>query len=170
MKNLTEYIGQELEIVSTSFFKFNYDLRAGGTTLFSIRSTDFWGKNFELTGIDKKWLIIKPSIWSSNIEIREKNSGMVAAKLTSSAFKNNCVLHFAKGEKLHITMNIWKSTFEIKNEFETTLVSFKNKKWYSSDVIAAMQIKNETLDKYPFAIMLAFYIVTEKRHHAGAVV
>ncbi|KAF0149949.1 MAG: hypothetical protein FD143_2673 [Ignavibacteria bacterium] len=170
MKNLSDYVGKEFEIIGLNFFKFNYDLRVGETTLLSLRSTDFWGKTFEVIGNDKTWLIIKPSIWSSNLEIKEKNTGVVAARLTGSAFKNNSVLHLAKGEKLHITMNIWKSTFEIKNEFGTTLVSFKTKKWYSSDVIATIQIKNDTIDKYPFSLMLAFYIATEKKHHAGAVV
>lgn len=168
MKNLSEYINNDLEIVNTSFFKANYDLRAGGLTLHSLRSIGAWGNNYEVAGPDKTWEIVRPSIWSNNLEIKEKGSGVVIAEIKGSAFKSSSVINLPRGEKLNIVLSIWKSTFEIQNELGTALVSFKNKKWYSSDVIVSIKSKTETLDKYPFIILLAYLMVLQKRHNAAA--
>jgi hypothetical protein len=170
MKNMSDYMGQELEIINTSFFKSAYELRAPGKTIVTLRSTDFWGNKHEIAGIDKTWEVVKPNIWTANLNIQEKNTGTIIADIKGSVFKNSGVINLPRGEKLSIVMSVWKSTFEIQNELGTPLVSFKNKKWYSSDVIVTILKKSETLDRYPFLIMLAFLMVMQKRHSSGTTV
>lgn len=168
MKNLSEYFGRELEIVNTSFFKSYYDLKANSLTIHSLRCVGPWGNKYEVHGLDKTWEIVRPSIWGNTLQIKEKGSETVIAEIKGSAFKTSNIINLPRGEKLNIAMSVWKSTFEIQNELGTALVSFKNKKWYSSDVIVSIKTKNEVIDKYPFIILLAYLMVLQKRHNAAA--
>ncbi len=168
MKNLNEYIGQELEIVNTNFFKSNYDFKVGDTIIYSLRSLSNWGNKYEVNGANKTWEFFKQSVWSNNLLIKEKGTDSIIAEIKGSVFKSNSIINLPRGEKLNVVMNVWKSTFELQNEFGTALVSFKNKKWYSSNLIVTIQTKSEVLDKYPFVIMLAFLMVLQKRHSAAA--
>lgn len=170
MKNPTEYIGQELEIVNTSFFKSNFDLKVGNTIIYSLRCLSNWGKKYEVIGVNKTWEFVKPSIWSNNLLIKEKGMDTIISDIKGSVFKSNSTINLPRGEKLNVVMNVWKSTFELQNELGTALVSYKNKKWYSSNLIVTIQTKSEVLDKYPFVIMLAFLMVLQKRQSAAVAV
>jgi len=168
MKKFTEYFGQELEIVNTNFFKSNYDLKACGLTIQSIKCVSAWGNKHEIEFDGKTWEITKPNIWSCNLVVREKGSETILAEIKASTFKSGSVINLQKGEKVNIVLNIWKSIFEIQNELGTTLVSYTRKKWYCSDVLVSLKLKTETIDKYPFLILLVYLSVLQKRQSAAA--
>lgn len=170
MKNITDYIGQELEIVNKNIFKSFFDLTAGGIPILSIRNTDFWGNHHEISGYDKVWEISKPSLWRSTLEVKEKNSATVVATFESTTFGNKGTIILPRGEKLLIVTHIWKSSYELQNELGTTLVLFKNKKWYSSTINVTIENKAEVLDKYPFIIMLVFFTALQRHNAAAAAV
>ena len=170
MINLTDYIGHELEIVNKNFFKSYFDLNAEGIPILSLRNTDFWGNHHEITGYGKVWEISKPSIWRSTLEVKEKNSATILATFESTTFRNKGTITLPRGEKLLIVTHIWKSSYELQNELGTTLVLFKNKKWYSSTINLTIEKKSEVLDKYPFIIMLVFFTALQRQNAAAAAV
>ena len=169
MKNLNDYINREVIISAVSNFKFNYELKAEGAVIQSIKCTSFWGNRHEISGEDKTWEIIKPNVWKNLVEIKEKGSETVLAEIKGGVFKCSNDINLPRGEKVRLVMNMWKSTFELQNELGTTLVSFKSKKWYCSDVIVTIKTKSEALEKYPFIILLAFLMVQQKRQSAAAI-
>ncbi len=169
MKILSDYIGHELEIANKYIFKSFYELKANGIPILSIRNTDFWGNRHEIAGFEKVWEISKPSIWKSTLEVREKDSSTVIATFESSAFGKTNTITLPRGEKLLIVTHVWKSMYEMQNELGTTLVSFKNKKWYSSPINVTVNKKAEVLDKYPFILLLVFFTVLQRQHQAAAV-
>ncbi len=170
MKNISDYIGHELEIVNKNFFKSFFDLIAEGIPILSLRNTDFWGNHHEISGYDKVWEITKPSIWKGTLEVKEKNSSIAVATFGSSTFGNKGTITLPRGEKLLIITHVWKSTYELQNELGTSLVLFKNKKWYSSTINVSIEKKAEVLDKYPFLIMLVFFTALQRHNAAAAAV
>lgn len=169
MKNLSEYIGQELEIANKSIFKSFYELKANGIPILSIRSTDFWGNRHEIAGFEKVWELSKPSIWKSTLEVREKDSSTVIATFESSTFGKTNTITLPRGEKLLIATHVWKSMYELQNELGTRLVLFENKKWFSPTIKVTIEKKLEVLDKYPFILLLVFFTVLQRQHQAAAV-
>ena len=169
MKNISDYIGQELEIVNKHIFKSFFELKADGVPILSLRSTDFWGNHHEIAGFEKVWKLSKPSVWRSTIEVRENNSSAVIATFESSAFGKTNTITLPRGEKLNIAINTWSSSYEIQNELGTRLVFFKNKKWYSSPISVTIDKKTEVLDKYPFILLLVFFTVLQRQHQAAAI-
>lgn len=167
MKNISDYIGQELEIANKYIFKSFYELKANGVPILSIRNTDFWGNRHEIAGFDKVWEISKPSIWKSILEVKEKDSSTVIATYESSAFGKTNTITLPRGEKLLIVMPVWKSTYELQNELGTRIVLFKNKKWFSSNIIVSIEKKTEVLDKYPFLPMLVFFTMIQRSNAAA---
>lgn len=168
MKTLYDYIGQELEIANKYIFKSFYELKANGVPIFSLTNTDFWGNRHEIAGFEKVWEISKPSIWKSTLEIREKGSSTVIATFESSAFGKTNTITLPRGEKLLVAMHVWKSMYELQNELGTRIVLFKNKKWFSSNIIVSIEKKAEVLDKYPFLLMLVFFTVLQRSNAAAA--
>ncbi|MDP3581177.1 MAG: hypothetical protein Q8S39_04530 [Ignavibacteria bacterium] len=169
MKNISDYIGQELEIVNKHIFKSLFELKANGIPILSLRSTDFWGNHHEIAGFEKVWELSKPSVWRSTIEVRENNSSAVIATFESSAFGKTNTITLPRGEKLLIVTHIWKSMYELQNELGTRLVIFENKKWYSQKINVTIEKKLEVLDKYPFILLLVFFTVLQRQHQAAAV-
>lgn len=169
LKNLSEYFGQELEIANKNIFKSFYELKANGIPILSLRGTDFWGNHHEIAGFEKVWELSKPSVWRSTIEVREKDSSAVIATFESSAFGKTNTITLPRGEKMLIVTHIWKSMYELQNELGTRLVSFENKKWFSTTIKITVEKKLDALDKYPFILMLVFFTVLQRQHQAAAV-
>ncbi|MDP2036354.1 MAG: hypothetical protein Q8L04_03160 [Ignavibacteria bacterium] len=169
MRNISDYIGHELEIVNKHIFKSLFELKANGISILSLRSTDFWGNHHEIAGFEKVWELSKPSVWRSTIEVREKDSSAVIATFESSAFGKTNTITLPRGEKLLIGTHIWKSMYELQNELGTRLVIFENKKWYSQKINVTIEKKLEVLDKYPFILLLVFFTVLQRQHQAAAV-
>lgn len=167
MKVLSDYLGQELEIVNKHIFKSFFDLNANGVPILSIRNTDFWGHRHEIAGFEKVWELSKPSVWKSTLEVREKDSSTVIATFESSAFGKTNTITLPRGEKLLVAMHVWKSMYELQNELGTKIVLFKNKNWFSSNIIVSIEKKAEVLDKYPFLPMLVFFTMIQRSNAAA---
>jgi hypothetical protein len=165
---MSDYINAKLEIVPKSFFKSEYELQANGECILSLKSTTFWGTLYEINGLGNCWELYKPSIWKSKLELREKGKEMPVSYYEQTGWKSRGTVYLPRGEKLNLIFNIWKSSYEFQDDSNKSVVLFKNKSFFSSTIEITLIQKTELIEKYPYALFLAFYVALQRQHHAAA--
>ena len=169
MKLISDHFGQNLEIVTPSFFKSEFNLLANGIIISSLKSVNFWGKRYEISGFEKVWEIYNASVWSGKTEIKEKDKQLPLAYYEGGGLKHSGMFYLPQGEKVNLVFNLWKSFYELQKENGEVLVHYANKSFFSSTIVVTMNRKSELIDKYPFLIMFPFYIAMQRKHAAAAV-
>lgn len=170
MKELSEYIGQTLKFVESSILKQNCELKAGEEVLAKIRSPKFLSSLMAIDGSFGKWEFYKPSFWKSTVAIRGAGNELPIATFDKKAFSRKGTVNLPKGERLYIIFYAFKKHFEIQNSYGERIVLFTPKfSWGGEKTDIAIERKSTILDKYPWVIMLVWYLAEQrKRSHAAA--
>lgn len=168
MKLMSEYLGESIFITQTSLFKRNYEIRVNEEFIGSIQQKGFFGMTWEVSILNKKWEVYKPSFWRSALSIREAGYEIPIANYTRDGLRSRGTLALPMGENLKIVPHLFKGFCEIKNEQDDCLAKIIPKKISMKDKAEVMIIKkSELLDKYPWIIILAYIITVEQRHQAA---
>ena len=168
MKMLSEFIGQNIEIVTPSCFKSEFNLEAGGSTICTLKSINFWNTRQEISGFGKSWEIYSESVWKGRTEIKEKNKELPLAHYEGGGLKHSGTFFLPQGERVNLVFNLWKSFYELQNERGEVLAHLANKSFFSSTIVITINRKSEVLDKYPFLLLFAFNIAQQRKHAAAA--
>ena len=169
MKLISEYHGHILEIITPSFFKNEFNFVANDLVLGSLKNIDFWGNRYEINYGVKTWEIALASIWKGKVDIKEKGKELPFAFYEPLGLKQAGSISLPNGEKINLVFNLWKSAYELRNQINETIVTFSNKSFFSSTIVVTINKKNELIDKYPFVILLAYYISMKRKHAAAAI-
>lgn len=167
MKPLSDYIGEKLLFVQPSIFKGLHELRSNDELIATIQTRGFFGVRWEASIQNKNWEIYKPSIWKSVFEIREAGYELPTASFIRERFKSKGAVSLPKGEILKVESHLFKEFTEIKNVQEECLVHIKSKTSWKERAEVTIEKKPELIDKYPWAILLAYIITLEQRHRAA---
>lgn len=167
MKTLSDYLGQPLQFIQPSFFKRVYELRANRELIATVRFPQIFSSLAEVEGFSKKWEIYKPSIWKSDIEIRESGYELHFARFVKEGLRQRGKIELPKGEGVKLIFNLFKSTYELQNDSGVRLVLFKERIAIGDKADVFVEKKSELLDKFPWTVILAWYVALQSRHHAA---
>lgn len=164
MKKLSEYPNEKLLIVQPALFKRNFELRSQTELLTTLSYPSFWSRGCLVEGdLTGSWEFYFPSFWKPVIEIRAKGSELPIAKYTRKLFSLSQSIELPNGEKVILRSFAFKPKKEIQTEAGEILLTFNfifSLKYRMKVVIAK---KSELLDKYPWLIMLVFFIISQQR-------
>ncbi|MEW5843867.1 MAG: hypothetical protein AB1775_11460 [Bacteroidota bacterium] len=169
MKAFSEYMGEEIGFVQPSFFKRIHELRVGDELIGSIQQKGFFGMTWYVSMLGKNWEIYKPSFWKTALEIREAGYEMPFATFKRDGLRSRGTLSLPMGENLKIVPHLFKKFCEITNESDDVFVRIKMKIAIGDKAEVTIEKKSETIDKYPWIVMLAYIVAIEQsrraRHH-----
>lgn len=167
MKLISEYTGEKIWFLQPSVWKNIHELRVHDEVIGTMQQKGFFcGIKWFVTIQNKTWEIYKPNWWKNNLDIRECGYEMPFANFIRDRFRAKGTLELPKGEKIKIEPHFFKHTCEIKNEqFEClTRINLKSSMKEKAEVI--IEKKSESIDKYPWIIMLAYIISLEQKQQA----
>ncbi|MCX6169645.1 MAG: hypothetical protein NTX65_09900 [Ignavibacteriales bacterium] len=167
MKQLSEYSGENIKFSQPSFFKRFHELRVNDELIGTLQQRGFFGMRWEVFIQNKNWEIYRPSCWRTALEIRETGYEMPFASFKRDGLRSKGTLSLPKGEQIKIVPHLFKGFCEITNERDECLVKIKPKVAMGDKAEVVIEKKSETLDKYPWLIMLAYIITVEQRHQAA---
>jgi len=170
MKELTELLEQPLLLKQPSFFKRYYELRTGESVLGFMQLRGFFGNRAEVGFGTKKWEIYKPSIWRNTWDIREFGYENPLAQYERKLFKRTSYVQLPVGEKVKIVFALFKNGFEIQTENDTCLIRGKGKVSWTDTMEIFITSNSETVNKYPWLIMLAKMVANERKQSRSAVI
>ena len=168
MKNLSDYYGQTLIFTQPSFWKRYYVLKCNDEIIATVNSVKMFGLKLEIEMFKNKWTLYRPSVWRSEVAIKESVNTLPFAKYRKEKFKLHGFVELPKGQKLKIAFKFIKKLFEIYNSSDDLLVRFKNKVSFKETIEITIEKKSELIDKYPWVIILACYLSMERKRAAGA--
>lgn len=167
MKMISEYIGQRIWFKQPSMFKRFHELKAGEELIGALQQKGFFCMRWEVTIRDKNWEIYRPSCWRTVVEIRDAGYEMPFANFQKDRFRSKGALMLPKGERLKIAPHFLKGFCEITNEQGESIVRIKLKTALGDKAEVLFEKSSETIDKYPWILMLAYIIALEQKHQAA---
>jgi hypothetical protein len=168
MKNLSGYYGQKLELIQPSVWKTYYELKGNNEIIGTIRKIKTFGFQLEIAMFNKKWIFYRPSFWRSEVAIRESVNTLPYAKYKGGKFKRHGMIELPRGERIKIALKAFKSDYEVQNSSGQVLVKLVDKVKFKTTVEIFIEKRSEVIDKYPWIIVLAWYISAQRKHAAMA--
>jgi hypothetical protein len=166
-KLLSDYIGQTLILVQPKFFSRDYLLKEDEKMVASIHHPKWYGSNFIIEWGERKLEVYRPSIWKSIIEIKECGRQLPFASYTRTGWKSEGAFNLPMGQKLKLVFRPFKGAYEIQNIGGECLVLIKDKFSFKDKTEFYVQKPSELINKYPWAILVAWHISSERKHHSA---
>ena len=167
MKAISEYFGQRILFKQPSVFKRFHELRAGEELIGTLQQKGFFGMRWEVTIRDKNLEIYRPSCWRAVLEIRGAGYEMPFANFQKDRFRSKGTLMLPKGESLKIVPHLFKRFCEITNEQDESILRIKLKTAWGDKAEVVFEKRSETIDKYPWILILAYIIALEQKHQTA---
>ena len=168
MKTISEYLEKPLAVVQPSIWKKSFELKYEDEQLCSISFPKTFRSKLVVEMFSGKWEIYQPGFWSSLIMIKEAGKDLPFAQYKRSGFKPYGILELPKGNRLKIAFKIFRLGWEIQTLSGVVLVSFRETYSVKHRVKVFIKKRNELLDKYPWIIVLAWYLAYKRRRSAAA--
>lgn len=166
MENLSVYFGHKLELIQPSVWKTYFELRSDDEIIGTMKKIKTLGSQMEVSLFNKTWTIYPPSIWRSEIDIKESGKALPFAKYKKERFKSRGIVELPKGARLKIVFKAFKKGYEVQDSSGQVLVKLVDKMKLRTTVEIFIEKRSEMIDKYPWIIMLAWYISEQSKHIA----
>jgi hypothetical protein len=168
MKNLSYYFKKKLEFIQPSVWKTYYELKNGDEVIGTVKKIKTFGFQLEIDMFNKKWIFYRPSFWRSEIAIREQGYSLPYAKYKGEKFKEHGTIELPKGGRIKIVFKAFKKDYEIQDSSGQVLIKLVDKVKFHTTVEISIMKRSELIDKYPWIIILAWYISALRKHTAMA--
>jgi len=169
MKKLSELAGETLFIHQPSVWKSYYELKYGEELLGAIQGKGIFGTTMIFKMGNDEWEIYRTGFWKSEIGIKQAGYELPYATYKRDGFKSRGTVKCYKGEQMIIESKILKGGFSVKTLSGEYLVRLKDKLSLREKTEIQIEQKSELLDKYPWVIVLAWYLSLQRKRaaHAG---
>lgn len=167
MKNLSELTGETLTIHQPSVWKNYYELRHGDKILGTIRHPKIFSSRIIFKYGNHEWEMYFPKLWKSEIAIRESGFQLPYATYKRDTFKMRGTVYLPRGARLKFVYKMFRGGYQIQDESERCLVSFKEKVSFKTKTELTVEQNSELINKYPWAITLIWYIAYRRRKAAA---
>ncbi|MFA6540028.1 MAG: hypothetical protein WCT99_00355 [Bacteroidota bacterium] len=167
MKKLSDLIGNDITIIQPSVFKRIHEFWMNGERYATMKFPRLFSSQANVQLSDQQWEFYRPSIWRSDVEVRQQGYQLPIAKYAGRKWKQGGTIELPRGDRLIHQEKIWTNANMIAAESGTPLVSFQRKGFFGTAVLVTLHEKSDILDKYPWVIMLVWYVLLQQRRDAA---
>src|SRR3989337_1860150 len=168
MKTLSDYYGKSLIFIQPSLWKRTFELKDGIEIIVTLSYQKFFSVTAHANIFGTKWEFYEPHWWKRVNEIREAGKELPIASYKLPAFKKIGKLELPHGESVFLSSNIFKSTLEILDKYDSPLVLLKRKMNIKTTYEIHIEKRSEVLDKYPWILLLIIYVEINKSRRRSA--
>ena len=169
MKQLSNYIGEELTLMQPSFFKREFEFHSSSEILAKMYYPKLFSLSVIVEGFDDKYELFKPSFWKTEVGIRKFGYELSFASLTTNFFRTKGKIAFQNGQVINLKFGAFKKLCEVYSENEELLVEIKNQFSFKDKNSVTILKPSSLLDENPWIIMMIWYFLIEnKKNGAGS--
>ena len=168
MKTFSDYFGKTLLFIQPSLWKRTFELKDGNEIIGTLLYPKFFSVTAHANIFGTKWEFYEPKWWKNLIEIREVGKELAIASYKPPTFKKKGKLELPHGESVFLSSNIFKSTLEILDKYDSPLVLLKRKMNIKTTYEIHIEKRSEILDKHPWVLLLIIYIEINKSRRRSA--
>jgi hypothetical protein len=163
MDILSNLIGETLTFNQPLLMKREFELVSPKDVLARMYFPKLFSNSVVIEGFDGKWEIKQPSIWRSEFGVYKYGYQMPFAKYVSNFWKTKGTIELPKGARLNCKSGRLKRPFEVYSSSGELLMVYVNKFSLKGRTTVTIEKRFELIDKYPWIIMLGWYIVLQNR-------
>lgn len=156
---LTNYIDQTLTFNQPSIMKREFELKASEEVIASMVFPKLFSTSAVVKGFDGKWEIKQPSIWHNEFGVYKFGYQMPFAKYVSNFWKTKGTIELPKGIRLNCKPGQFRKPLEIFSSNGESILLYNNKFPLKGGTTVTIEKRLELLDKFPWIIMLGWYVV-----------
>lgn len=169
MKTLSDYCNVSLKLVQQSQFKRECELYADDEIIMKAYCPKWSKSDAVVECFGNRWIIKKPSIWKSTIEVSKDGFNYPIASYTGKAFNYGGTIQLQRGRRLTFESNVLKDVYTILTDTNEILLQIKQTGLIKKKTeIELGKRKLEILDEYPWLPMLVWYIMLNNQRHTIA--
>lgn len=168
MKQLREYLNNELLIIQPSIWKSFYELKYKDELLGTMQLSGFFDHKAIIKFEKESYEIYKEKFWKKDILIRKEGFEIPTAKYVDKLFSQTGIVNLDGGHSVRIKFYPFKSKYEIITDKEEILVSFKSKISFKHQTVVVIEKTSEIIIKNPWLIFLAEILKLQRNHAAVA--
>ena len=159
MYPLTHYLGEPLIFYQPSLKKREYELRISDEVLATLAFPKLLSNKAVVEIYEQKFEIKQPSIWRTEYGVYKFGYQMPFAKFVANFWKTRGTIELPKGAKLNCKSGKLKKPFEIYSSQDELLIAYENMLSFKGKTEVVIHQKFELLEKYPWIIVLGFYVI-----------
>jgi hypothetical protein len=167
IRNLSQLSGQTILITQPSIWKNNFELKYDEELLGKVSAKSAFRSNLIINLFENEWEIYSPKFWKSEIAVREKGKENPFATYDKKLFSREGTVFLPKGQRLKIKFGLIRGKYGVYTTSGRNLVTIKDLISFKANTEIYIETNSEFLDKYPWVIILAWYL-TRKRKQAAA--
>jgi hypothetical protein len=164
MKRLSEYRQQDLQLVQPSSIKRDCELQSSDEILLKASFPKWTSGNAIVEGFGAKWIIRKPSVWKSEIEVCKDGFNYPIATYKSKMFRPEGSIELERGLRLRCEYKLLKGVYTIFSETNEEIIVIKQTGVFKKKITMILGgRRTETIDEYPWLPMLIWYIMIQNK-------
>lgn len=169
MKQFSDYRNEVLQLVQPSQMKRECELHSQEELLLKSYFPKWHKSDAVVEGFGGKWIIKRPNIWKSAIEVSKDGFNYPIATYTGKAFKSGGTIQLQRGLHLPFESNVFKGIFTIFTDTNETLLQIKQTGVIKKKTEMTLgKRKLEILDEYPWLPMLVWYVMLNNQRQSIA--
>ncbi|MDH7605776.1 MAG: hypothetical protein QHH13_12815 [Melioribacter sp.] len=162
-KNISDYIGKELIFVKKQLLGTTYELKYENEVLCQMKIKNVFTKRATVSGFLKDDIeFYKNSFWSNETCIRNINNELPFATYKSPILSLSGTIFLPVGEQLFVKYDLLGLNYEVRDQFNQTLIKLKNNIFYPRAKVEVIR-KSNLIDKHPWILALLFYVMLKRR-------
>lgn len=159
--------GETLTIVQPSIWKNLYELRHQDEVLMKMKPRSVFGFGLIIELDHKEWEFYRSNFWGSELAFREKGKENPVAVYSKKFFSREGTISLPMGQRLTIRFGLMKSKYGVFTAGGECLVSLKDNISFKANSIVFIESSSEILDKYPWIIVLPWYLTRRRKRNAA---
>jgi len=168
MKSFSDYFGKTLQLIQPSIWKRTFELKDGNEIIGTLSYPKFFSVTAHANIFGTKWEFYEPKWWKNLIEVREVGKSIPIFSFRPAVFKRKEKLELPRGESLWLASNLFRSTIEILDNYESRLILLNRKMNIKTKYEIQIEKRSEVLDKHPWVLLLIIYIEINKSRRRSA--
>jgi len=168
MKTISEYFGKTLHFVQPSIWKRTFELQYGSEVIGTLTYPKFFSVKAEAKIFDTSWEFYEPKWWKNLVEVRESGKSIPIVNFKPAVFKRKEKIELPRGESLWLCGNLFRTTLEILDKYESRLVLLNKKMAMKTKYEIQVEKRSDVLNNFPWILLLIVYIEINKNRRRSS--
>ena len=168
MRNILDYMGNELLIFQKSIWKRDFELRSGEELIARLFYPKFFSDLTELSVWEETYEFYRPKFFSRDVDIRKKGYQNPFANFKNNFWGSKGVLELPRGIRLTMKFGFFRKQAEIYIGESDLLIAILGRFSLKERSEIIFNKRSEIIDEHPWIIMLAFYLAQLRKRNSAA--
>ena len=160
---LSNLVGETLTFTQPSLMKRQFELVSSDGVIATMVFPKLFSSKSIVNGFDENWEIKQLNIWGRELGVYKPGYQMPFARYISNFWRTKGTIELPKGARLNCKTGYIKKPMKIFSSTGELILSYVNEFALKGRTTVKIEKKSELIEKYPWILMLGWYIILQNR-------